>query len=59
MARIIIIEVHLQDKKTFGKYKVMKVYGGKEKKYLTKYWHEIVDLKKGKKINNYHDIKVT
>jgi len=59
LARVVIVEVCCKNKKTFGKYKIIKMYHGQEKKDLTKYWREIVEVKKGRKINNFHDIKVT
>ena len=30
-----------------------------EKEVLTNYWHEIVEIKKGKKIDDFRDVKVT
>jgi hypothetical protein len=59
LARVVVTEVRNANKKTFGKYKVVKIYKGTEKEVLTNYWHEIVEIKKGKKIDDFRDVKVT
>ena len=44
IARVIITEVNNFEGKTSGKYKVIKIYEGREKQILSKYWQENIEL---------------
>jgi hypothetical protein len=59
VAKIIIVEIRNENQKTKGKYKVLKIYGGKEKEVLTNYWRENVQIIKGREITDFSGIKVT
>ena len=59
LARVVVVEMTCANKKTCGKYKVVKMYGEEERKILTKYWQEIVEIKKRQKIDDFFDVKVS
>jgi len=59
VAKIIIIEFKNVNGKTSGRYKVLKIYEGEEKRVLTNYWRETVQIIKGEKISNFSNIKVS
>jgi len=59
VAKIIIIEVKNAGGKTSGRYKVLKIYKGEEKKVLTNYWRETVQIIKGEKISDFSNLKVS
>jgi hypothetical protein len=42
VAKVVVTEFKNSDKKTIGKYKVLKIYKDAEKEILTKYWKETV-----------------
>ena len=42
IAKVVIVKCINHDEKTEGKYKVIKIYKGKEKEILTQYWRETV-----------------
>jgi len=44
VAKIVIASFKNADYKTVGKYKVVKIYGNKEKEVLTNYWRENIQL---------------
>ena len=59
VAKVIVIEFKNYKGKTYGKYKVLKIYEGKEKEVLTSYWRETVQIIKGKKISDFSTVKVS
>ena len=58
VAKVIIIEAKNSDEKTTGKYKILRLYEGKEKEVLTKYWRETVEYIKGEKITDFFNVKL-
>jgi len=59
VAKIIIVEFKNSDGRTSGKYRVLKIYEGEEKRILTNYWRETVQIIKGKKISDFSNVKVS
>ncbi len=59
VAKIIIVECKQSNGKTEGKYKVIKIYKGKEKEILTGYWRENIEIIKNEKITDFSNIKLT
>jgi len=59
VAKVVIIEFKNTDGRTEGKYKVVKIYEGKEKEVLTNYWRENVKLIKQEEITDFSDVKVS
>lgn len=59
LARVVVIEATCANKKTVGKYRIIKIYSKNEREVLTQYWREIVQIKKGEKIDNFFDVKVS
>lgn len=59
VAKVIVVESMCKNRKTRGKYKVVKIYKGTEKVVLTNYWRETVQLIKGEKITDFSGAKVS
>jgi len=59
VAKVVIIEFKNNDGRTEGKYKVIKIYEGREKEVLTNYWRENVKLIKQEEITDFSDVKVS
>ncbi len=59
VAKILIIESKKANEKTEGKYKVIKIYKGNEKDFLTGYWRENIEIIKNQKITDFSNIRVT
>jgi len=59
VAKIIIIDLENKKGKTTGKFKVLRIYKGKEKEILTNYWRENVQIIKGRKIRDFSKVKLT
>ncbi|MCD6478902.1 MAG: DUF2584 family protein, partial [Candidatus Diapherotrites archaeon] len=59
VAKIIIVEFKNSGGRTSGKYKVLKIYEGEEKRILTNYWIETVQIIKGRKISDFSNVKVS
>ena len=47
LAKVIILETTNHGSKTSGKYRIVKVYEGDEKRVLANYWRETVQIIKG------------
>ena len=59
VAKIIVVEFKNLENRCLGKYKVIRLYEGEEKRILTDYWREIVQIIKGKKISDFSNVKVS
>ncbi len=59
LARIVILEVNHANGETAGRFKVLKVYDEREREFLTSYWRKTVEYVKGRKIEDFSNVKVT
>lgn len=59
VAKVIVVESKNSDGKTQGKYKVIKIYQGQEKEFLTNYWRETIQIIKGENIDDFSDLKIS
>ena len=59
VAKVIVIEFKNSEGKTSGKYKVLKIYEGKEKEILTNCWRETVQILKREKISDFSNVNVS
>ena len=59
VAKVVITQLENKKGKTTGKFKVLKIYEREEKKILTNYWRENVQIIKGEKIRDFSKVKVT
>ena len=57
VAKVVVLEVTNTSDNTTGRYQVLKIYTGKEKEMLTRYWRETVQIMKGKKITDFSSVK--
>ena len=59
IAKVTVLEFTNKDGKTTGKYKVLKLYSGQEKEFVTKYWRENIQLSLDRTITDFSDVKVS
>ena len=59
VAKIVVTKVSIKKGKTAGAYKVLKIYSGDEKEFLTKDIRETVCFILGKKMENFEGVKIT
>ncbi len=59
VAKVVVLNYSCTSDRTTGEYQVLKLYLGKEREFLTNYWHETVQIMKGKKIKDFSKVNVT
>lgn len=59
IARVNVLEFTCKENNTSGKYKVLKIYDSIEKEVLTLNQRENVEIIKGKKIQDFSNVKVS
>lgn len=59
VAKVLVTAFTNKDGKTIGEYKVLKIYCGQEKEFITNYWRENIQISLGRKITDFRDVKVS